>query len=725
MRFSLSPAMRQSLRPGLECLEDRTLLSTTSTLISLPASTVTGTVWNDLNANRLINANEPRLAGISVSLVRSPQATPAGSADTVVSSTLTDAQGRYSFSVIADGSRYYLQYRIPAGYAFPTGTASPVNALGRTTLFALPAGTLTRNLGLRGGPAAAFGHVSRFGAAGNDSGQLVATDSLGNVYLAGHFSGTIDVNLQRGSWSLTSAGQQDIFLAKYSPEGLLLWVRQFGGQGNDSINGLVCDASDNLALIGSFQGSIDLDPTSGVQLAQAGSATSSFVVRLDSAGNFLWGQSVSTTTGTAIGRGVAVDAEGNVLVTGQYSGAVQFSTQPAGQLNASLGSIFVGKYSPTGSLLWVRSFTGTGVSEGRSIAVDSAGFSYLTGSISEVVNFSTGTTPVHLTSLGGKDIFLARLTPAGRLSWVLGQGIDQDDVGNAVTVDASGAVYLVGNYTAQDRSIGLVARFTTAGQSLWTQSLYSITYDAVVANAVAVDAEGNVYTTGGFQGQVNLDPGSTAWLLNSRGNQDGFVSKLSPAGEFLFGRQFGGAGDDVGTSLAIGANKVLWVTGAFSRQANFEPNRGTANLVSAGQSDGFLLRWNQPFTRWPTLISGEMANLGVYRGRSITPFIPVQVVQPESSPLTVSVTIVNGLQRGDFTASSTAGWTRTLVGQNIVYTQTFTGTNVGSRVTSALQELSFQPRANAARYEKTVFRLSVQDDLSVVQNAREISVLAI
>ncbi|MBT6372369.1 MAG: hypothetical protein HOJ86_06840, partial [Acidimicrobiaceae bacterium] len=106
--------------------------------------------------------------------------------------------------------------------------------------------------------------------------------------------------------------------------------------------------------------------------------------------------------------------------------------------------------------------------------------------------------------------------------------------------------------------------------------------------SVAVDSSGNVYTTGYFNGTVDFDPGAGTANLTSNGYKDVFVSKLDSSGNYVWAKNFGGTGNDMGYSVAVDSSGNVYTTGYFTGTVDFDPGAGTTNLVPNGSSDAFV-----------------------------------------------------------------------------------------------------------------------------------------
>jgi hypothetical protein len=109
-------------------------------------------------------------------------------------------------------------------------------------------------------------------------------------------------------------------------------------------------------------------------------------------------------------------------------------------------------------------------------------------------------------------------------------------------------------------------------------------------NAIAIDAAGNIYSTGNFNGTVDFDPSAGTSNLTSAGGTDVFIRKLDPSGNFVWGLQVGGTSADAGNGLILDGAGNIYITGSFSGTADFDPAVATSNLVSAGMNDIFVLK---------------------------------------------------------------------------------------------------------------------------------------
>jgi hypothetical protein len=244
----------------------------------------------------------------------------------------------------------------------------------------------------------------------------------------------------------------------------------------------------------------------------------------------------------------------------------------------------------TGSYAWARQMGGSALADSvvpAGVAVDGSGNSYVTGILYGTVNLGTGS----LTSAGRADMFVAKFSSAGVPQWVRRFGDAADQFGEAIAVDASGNVYVTGNfYGTVDFGGGAVtsngydivlAKYTTNGANVWSKRLGGASSD--MGHAIAVDASGNLLVAGQFAGTADLGGGP----LTSAGGFDGFLAKYTTNGAHVWSRRVGGASLDTVTGVGVDASGNPTIVGYFQGTASF----GGANLTSAGSGDVVVARY--------------------------------------------------------------------------------------------------------------------------------------
>jgi len=126
----------------------------------------------------------------------------------------------------------------------------------------------------------------------------------------------------------------------------------------------------------------------------------------------------------------------------------------------------------------------------------------------------------------------------------------------------------------------------------WTPTTPQVSVSTFAGDvtSVAVDAFGNVYTTGTFSGTVDFDPGAGTSNLTSAGLADHFVLKLDSSGNYVWAKRFGNSENDMSYSVAVDTSGNVYTTGRFSGTLDFDPGVGTSNLTSAAYDDVFVLK---------------------------------------------------------------------------------------------------------------------------------------
>lgn len=165
-------------------------------------------------------------------------------------------------------------------------------------------------------------------AGGSNIGRSVSVDRAGDVWLTGSFRGPAVF----GSTLLAGSGNDDVFVAKYSPNGVLYWARQAGGAGNDVAHGQVLDTANNLYISGSFTTNAQFG---AISLTATGTNGQSdiFLAKYDSAGNVLWGMQAGSRDGDG-GGALAMDPFQTLYGMGIFAGTASFE----GQALTSFGS---------------------------------------------------------------------------------------------------------------------------------------------------------------------------------------------------------------------------------------------------------------------------------------------------------------------------------------------------------------------------------------------------
>jgi hypothetical protein len=371
----------------------------------------------------------------------------------------------------------------------------------------------------------------RFGDAGTDYISRVAVDGSDNIIVIGSFSGNIDF----GGIPLTSAGDMDIFLAKFNANGTHLWSRSFGAAGTQYGYCVAVDGSDNIIVIGSYYNEVDFG---GGALVSAGDRDI-YLAKFDPYGTHLWSQRFGDAN-YQVGSAAAVDGNGNVFVTGNFEGTVDFG----GGARVSAGSfdIFVAKYDANGNHVWSNRFGDAERQYSQCVTVDKWGDPVVAGFFAGTLDF--GGDGIH-TSAGSYDLFVARFSPQGGRQWSGSYGDESLQHTRTVAVDGSGNILLTGLFQGTlDFGGGplvsagsddfYAAELGPTGDHIW--SLRAGDGYIQQGDWVSVDSSGNAIVTGYFGGTVDFGGGP----MTDSGGGDIFIAKFGPSATAVNAAPFAG-----------------------------------------------------------------------------------------------------------------------------------------------------------------------------------------
>lgn len=259
-----------------------------------------------------------------------------------------------------------------------------------------------------------------FGGSSGDYANRVETDSAGNIIVLGHTSSTSGIATS-GAYRTTRSGDNDAFLAKFSPSGTLLWATYFGGNGYDEGFGLCVASTGTIYIAGNTTSSSGL-ALNALHDSVFNGGSDGFLAKVSSSGAVLWANYVGGTGGITTAHDCAVDASHNVYVVGGTTATGDIAT--SGTHDASLNGFtdaYAMKFTTNGVRVWGTYYGGTATDAARAVAVDGDGGVYLAG----VTNSGNGGTARYIatagahsqTLAGGKDAFVAKLNSSGGRVW--------------------------------------------------------------------------------------------------------------------------------------------------------------------------------------------------------------------------------------------------------------------------------------------------------------------
>lgn len=460
----------------------------------------------------------------------------------------------------------------------------------------------------------------RAGGTLSDSGGDVAAFANGSMVVVGQFYGSATFGAgEANETTVVSANtSQDVFVARYNPDGTLAWAKRAGGSSDDQGIRVAAYPDGSAVVTGAFQGTATFGQgeTNATTLVSQG-GRDVFVARYNSDGTVAWAKRAGGTGLEDYGNGVAPLADGSALVTGWFQGTANLGAGEANAItlvSAGQTDIFVARFNADGTVAWAKRAGGSSFDDARGVGTLADGSSVVTGSFYGTATFGSGeTNAATLVSVGQSDAFVARYNADGTLAWAKRAGGSSWDSPINVAASPDGSSVVTGSYigttqfgvgepNATTLSFGggsdaFVARYNADGTLAWAKRAGAAggdTYDQ--GTGVAILADGSAVVGGEFRGAAQFgagEPGATT--LTSTGMSDVFVARYNPNGTLAWARRAGGASFDNGARVTALADGSVVITGQFAATATF--GAGEANstsLVSAGGVDIFLARYAGP-----------------------------------------------------------------------------------------------------------------------------------
>lgn len=373
----------------------------------------------------------------------------------------------------------------------------------------------------------------------------IAVDSLGNVYVTGLVSGTVDFDPGPAKELVTISTLSDYFLLKFHANGEFAWVRTEGGGNYDLGTGITVTPDDHIYTMARF----DQPIPSPLPTEYAPPYESMVIFKHDKDGNMLWSYAADES-GQGFAAALDVDDAGAAYLAGSASASVDFDPGP-GELLMDAGAgtqRFVLKLDADGTAAWVRPIVTSGTL--HDLAVDASNNIYTIGTFSGTADFDPGPTAHMLSSIVGDDgtpsdeLFVQKLSGEGDFLWVRVLEGDGDSFGDTIALDKDGDVLITGRFTGNmdlDPSLGVwernaneyarhavLARLNPEGRLVWGTTFGN----ASDTNPFRLqqDAFGNVYSPITFRGvlEVGSAPAGITLASESTSNYAYGLVKFAP-----------------------------------------------------------------------------------------------------------------------------------------------------------------------------------------------------
>lgn len=386
----------------------------------------------------------------------------------------------------------------------------------------------------------------RMGGIYPDWGRGVTLDNDNNIYVTGDFvniavfendtiygydNGSADVNLMARSG----------FVAKYSPDGDLIWVEKFQGTGHCRGYSVTVDDFGNAYVTGMITGLTDFD---GHITGENNTYQYGFIAKYNSAGNCIWSYYLDGQYGS-LGNEIRSVTEHKIILTGYYKGTLAYSgnSYPGG--SPSWGSMFTMLVDSTGDLIWNQTATSSYLVSGNGITFDEGENVYVSGVFSQTTNFDgqivtyTGTGVTAADIINNADGFVVKYSAAGELIWLQTFENEVSLVGLEKIWFDKDQVFIAGQITdtlffngtadtlvvPNNSPSSLILCLDSSGIYKWSKVIPGTGPSPQnYSRSIVTDAHRNIYVSGSYEEQATWD----SQFIYSGTGFDGYMTKLFP-----------------------------------------------------------------------------------------------------------------------------------------------------------------------------------------------------
>ncbi len=442
-----------------------------------------------------------------------------------------------------------------------------------------------------------------FGGNNDDYGIAVSTNPKGEVIITGYTSSSKGLATS-GAYLTKFGGSDDVFLAKLTSKGVLLWSTYYGGSDYDEGDAVKCDDSGNIFMVGATSSKTGIATKGACQTTCSG-YSDGFLAKFSDSGTLAW----ATYFGGKLqdyAEGVSIDDSGKIYVVGATESDSGIAT--SGAYQTTIGSTsyfdgFIAKFNSGGTLAWATYYGGSEDDYLHRVSPDDSGNIYVAG-----LSYSSSgiaTSGVYQSSFGGSsDAFLAKFSSSGSIKWGTYFGGSDVDDATGLAIDHSRNL-IIGGYTYSTSGIAttkayqtsnagssdaFLAKFTPAGKISWA-SYYGGSAAEVVYD-LASDTGDNIYIIGYSYSTTGIATKGAYQTKNNLGSRDAFLGEFTNNGSFAYGTYYGGTGDELGRGVATDLFGNTYLTGVTSSSSSIA-SKGAHQTKLSGTSDAFLVKFSE------------------------------------------------------------------------------------------------------------------------------------
>lgn len=306
---------------------------------------------------------------------------------------------------------------------------------------------------------------------------------------------------------------------------------------------------------------------------------------------------------------ITYDAAGNVYTVGHFYGSID-ANPGSGTLTLAAEEsgirAFVIKSSPTGSLIWAKSFQGDGTNEAFAVRVDANGNVYFTGRFSETVDFNPGSGTFNMTAAAYYDMYMEKLDSSGNFVWAKKISSSSFIQPSKMEIDTDGNPIYVGYFSGTadfnpntgatsltGSSNSFILKLDPSGNFVFVKQFVSTSSNFI--QDIVLKANGDMVLGGYFTSATDFDPNAgTTQLTTISFSQDAFICELSSTGNFIWAKRIGGANSDELRALDLDNSENILVAGSFRNSVDFDPGAGSFVMQTSGSTldDIFIAKYS-------------------------------------------------------------------------------------------------------------------------------------
>lgn len=394
------------------------------------------------------------------------------------------------------------------------------------------------------------------------------------------------------------------------------WSSSFGGSGQEMSNALVSSEDGNLYDAGTFQGTVNFNPSGSSVMASSQGGRNGYITKRSNNGIYSWSLFFLGTNNINVSD-VHIDANNDLYVVGSYEQNMSISngTNLANLPTTLTETGFIVKLTSDGQVIWSYALESNYLSAITSITTKQNNDFVIAGKFADSTQFDPITESQILesnTSLSNTltDAFFATYSPNGNLIQVTKLGEQYAELVSDVAVDASDNIILTGSYrgsfdsdpSSQNTSLPysnmdgiFLIKYDNQNNLVFAGGYTQDSGSDHIPRKVLADKEGNVFICGDIAENVDLDFGPQTYSVTGYSGRYVFYAKYSPMGDFLWGNSFGNSSTQTGNAMALDESGQLYLAGSFFGNMSIDDHFGnnSPTLINAGNSDIFMVRYKQ------------------------------------------------------------------------------------------------------------------------------------